>query len=167
MPACPSNLGDAAEAALGCLGVESQGEVLVLCNGDQRTIADALVRAAEHRAKTARVLEYADSTRHGEEPPNSIRDAMRKATVIFAATSFSISHTQARLEATARGARIASLPPISQELFHRGLPVDYAELKHTSERITAALTAATTCHVTSPAGTDLVLSLEGRRSINM
>jgi leucyl aminopeptidase (aminopeptidase T) len=165
MPARSADLREAAGAALGCLGVGPHDSVLILCNRAQRTIADALARAAEHRAETIRVLEYTDATRHGQEPPDSIRDAMRKATVILAATSFSISHTQARLDATARGARIATLPAISEDLFRRGLPVDYAELRRIGERVAAALTAAATCRVTSPSGTDLVLTLEGRSAI--
>jgi len=58
--------------------------------------------------------------------------------------------------------RIASLPTITEEIFRRTMPVDYAELKRTSEWLAARLTSASTATVTSAAGTDIVLQLNGR-----
>lgn len=91
---------------------------------------------------------------------------MTEATVILAPTTFSISHTRARIEATGRGARIATMPGITAEIFARAVPVDYDGLERAGARIAAELSAASTCRVTSPAGTDLVLSLEGRMAIS-
>ena len=155
----------AAQAAVECLGVGPTDAVLVLCNEQQRTIAEALVLVARGRAQSVRVVEYPALTRDGQEPPDVVAEAMTEATVIFAPTTCSISHTQARIESTARGARIATMPGISLEIFRRTLPADYGELKRAGERIAAELTAASTCRVTSPAGTDVVLSLEGRIAI--
>jgi len=42
------------------------------------------------------------------------------------------------------------------------MPIDYAELKRTSEWLAARLTSASSARVTSPAGTDIVLHLNGR-----
>src|SRR4029077_18860142 len=92
----------------------------------------------------------AGGTRHGEEPPGDVRSAMEQATVIFAPTTFSLSHTEARQEATRRGIRIATMPGITEEVFRRALDVDYDELKHAGEWLAAQLSAASSCHVTSP-----------------
>jgi leucyl aminopeptidase (aminopeptidase T) len=91
---------------------------------------------------------------------------MERASVILAVTVFSISHTQARLEASGRGARIASMPALDDEIFARSLPTDYALLERDGGRMAAALTAATTCRVSSPAGMDVVLDLDGRAAIS-
>lgn len=155
----------AAEAAVQCLGVRPTDDVLVLCNEGQRTIAELLALAADGPARSVRIVEYPTLTRDGQEPPAFVAEAMMEAAVIFAPTSFSISHTQARLEATGRGARIATMPGITPEIFRRALPVEYRELKRAGERIAAELSAAATCRVTSPAGTDLILRLEGRTAI--
>ena len=160
-----SDLIPAAEAAVRCLGVDPTDDVLVLCNEEQRTIATSLAMAAEGRGRRVRVLGYPTLTRDGEEPPAFVNEAMAEATVIFAPTAFSISHTRARMEATERGARIATMPGITEELFRKTLPVDYGVLKGTGERISAELSAASTCRVTSRAGTDVVLSLDGRTAI--
>jgi len=160
-----SHLTTAAEAALRCLGVGPADDVLVLCNEEQRTIAESLALAAGRAARSVRIVDYPTLTRDGQEPPAFVAEAMTEATVILAPTTFSISHTRARMEASGRGARIATMPGITPEIFRRALPVDYGELKRAGERIAAELSAASTCRVTSPAGTDLVLSLEGRIAI--
>ena len=158
------DLAAAAEAAVRRLGIGAIDEVLVLCNEPQRAIAASLAAAAGS-AQSVRIVEYATLTRDGEEPPASVAAAMTKATVILAPTTYSISHTSARVAATEMGARIATMPGITRETFARAVPVDYGGLERTGARLAGELSAATSCRLTSPAGTDLVLSLEGRTAI--
>ena len=155
-----------ADAAMRCLGIRSADHVLVLCNEGQSGIADCLARAADGRARSVRLVEYPSSTRDGEEPPTFVADAMASATAVFAPTAFSISHTRARLDSTARGTRIATMPGITPEMFRRVLDVDYRALARTCEWVAAELTSASSCRITSPAGTELVLSLEERTAIS-
>jgi leucyl aminopeptidase (aminopeptidase T) len=152
----------AADFAASCLDVRRVDDVLVVCNEEQRSIADALAQSAEARARDVRTLVFPTLARHGEEPPDFVADAIAEASVVFAPTTMSLSHTQARIDATARGARIATMPQITEEIFARAVPVDYAALKRDGERLAALLTAAGACRVTSAAGTDIVLALEGR-----
>jgi leucyl aminopeptidase (aminopeptidase T) len=145
-----------------CLGVGQEDDVLVVCNNEQRGIANALAHAAEGLAQDVRTVAFPALARHGEEPPPFVAGAIAQAGAIFAPTTMSLSHTRARIDATARGARIATMPQITEDIFVRTVPVDYAALKRDGERLAALLTAARTCRVTSPAGTDVVLGLEGR-----
>ncbi len=87
---------------------------------------------------------------------------MLSTDVVFEPTPRSLSQTEARREATRRGVRIASLPTITEEIFARTMPVDCAELKRTSEWLAGRLTLASTARVTSGAGTDLTVQLNGR-----
>jgi len=156
----------AAAAAVDALGVGAADDVLVLCNDEQRGIADALAEAASGPARSVAVMPFPSATRHGEEPPPAVAAAMAGATVVFAPTAFSVSHTQARIAATERGVRIATMPGITEEIFGRAVAVDYAELKRAGEEIAAGLTAAATCRITSPAGTDVTLTLAGRTAVS-
>ena len=151
---------------MSCLAVGPDDDVLVLCNDEQLTIADALADAAGGRARSARVLAFPRSSRHGEEPPPDVADAMLAATVIFAPTTFSLSHTAARQRATERGVRIATMPGITEEVFRRAMAVDYRELKRQGLLLATQLSSASECRVTSPGGTELVLDLSGREAIN-
>jgi leucyl aminopeptidase (aminopeptidase T) len=152
----------AAEAALDCLGVGPADRVVVVLNDGQREIAESLATAAAARGASVRTAPYPATTRDGEEPPATVATAMAGATVVLAATRFSISHTCARRQATSGGARIATLPGITTSLFTRLLAVDYDRLERAGGEIAARLTAAASCRVTSPAGTDIVLDLGGR-----
>lgn len=156
----------AAAAALACLGVASDDDVLVVCNEEQRSIAGALETSARARARNVTGLSYPTLTRHGEEPPPFVTDAMKKASVILAPTTYSLSHTQARAAATDCGARIATMSGVTEEIFKRSMCVDYRELERAGRRVADALSAASTCRVTTPAGTDVVLDLEGRTAIS-
>lgn len=162
-PEAASELAAGAEAAADCLGVGERDKVLVLCNEAERPIAEVLAAAAASRTHSVRLLEYPRQSRNGEEPPAQVAEAMRAATVVFATTTYSIGHTQARLAATAAGTRIASMRGFT-EGYARAMSVDYALLRSSGARLAAALTAAETCRITSLAGTDLSLSIKGRRA---
>lgn len=157
-----SDLSVSAEASVECLGVGPTESVLVIYNDEQREIAEALTAAAKPRARAVIMLQFPALSRHGEEPPAEIAEAMARADVVFAPTSRSLSHTQARTQATEQGARIATMPTITKEMFVRTIPVDYAELKRKGESLAARLTSASTSTITTAAGTEIVLSLEGR-----
>lgn len=151
-----------ATAAIKCLGIAPTDFVLVVFNDAQRSIAASLAAAARRRTRAVTELEFATLSRHGEEPPPEVAEAMARADVVFAPTSRSLTQTQARIEATKRGVRIATLPMITDETFARALPVDYTELKRKGDWLAARLTAASTARVSSAAGTQIVLELDGR-----
>ena len=82
-------------------------------------------------------------------------------TVIFAPTTFSLSHTQARIAATERGVRIATMPGITEEVFRRALAVDYRELKRAG-RCSPRSSAGASCRSPRRAGPTSMLALTGR-----
>jgi leucyl aminopeptidase (aminopeptidase T) len=155
----------AAEAAADCLGIDEGDRVLVLYNEPKRSIAEALAAASGARTRRVRLLEFPALSRNGEEPPGPVARAMLDASVVLAPTVYSISHTQARLAATARGARIAGMSSLTAASFAEALATDYPLLRSSGERVAAALTASSSCRITSPAGTELVLSVDRRQAI--
>lgn len=156
----------AARAAITCLGVTALDDVLVVCNPTQRDVAMALAAAARERSQRVELVEFPELIRDGEEPPEPVCRAISKAGVVFAATAQSMSHTRTRMAATRRGARFASLPGITTEIFARALPIDYAQLKRNSNRLAAALTKASESHLVSALGTDLVMKLGDRVAVS-
>jgi leucyl aminopeptidase (aminopeptidase T) len=61
--------------------------------------------------------------------------------------------------------RIATMPGVTQEMLERAMSADYAVVKRRSEQVARVLTEGREVRVTSPQGTDLVLSIEGRESL--
>jgi leucyl aminopeptidase (aminopeptidase T) len=156
---------EAAAVAVERLGLEGGEALLVLANADG-AIVDALAEAARARGGRAQTLVFPALTRHGEEPPPEVAEALLQADAAAIVTRFSLSHTRARVAATRRGVRIASMPGITAETFERTLPIDYAELERAGDALAARLTAAERCRITAPGGTDVVLSLAGREGRN-
>jgi aminopeptidase len=155
-------LARAAATTVERLGVGADDAFLVAYNAELAPIAEAIVEAGSKLTRRVRRLELAALTRHGEEPPADVAAALLESTAAALVTAFSLSHTQARVEATRKGVRIASMPDITRDTFERTLPVDYANLEAVGRALAARLSAAETCGITAPSGTDVELSLRGR-----
>lgn len=153
---------EASVALRDCLAVRAGEEVLVVTDPPLYDLGRAFREEALALGAEGLLLLMEPRENHGVEPPAAVAEAMRRAKVVLAVTSRSLSHTRARREACAAGARVASLPGLSAEVMRRALAVDYAELRVACGRLTQALAGAREVRLTSPAGTDLTLSLAGR-----
>ncbi len=100
----------------------------------------------------------------GREPGEAVAEKMCQADVVIAITNHSLSHTNARAEATNAGARIASMPGFEARMFYPGGPMatDYDQVAEDTERLAELITAAERATVRSPGGTDIRFSVGGR-----
>lgn len=156
-------MGEAARIVVNdCLAVKKSEEVLVIVDENTRKIGNALFQAAKSLGAEVVLLEMIEREIHGSEPPHIVAEAMKSANVVIAPTSKSLSHTKARLEATNTGARIASMPTITEEIMSRTMSADYSKIKETSMKLAQILSAGSEALLTTPAGTDLTFSLGTR-----
>ncbi|QGP91553.1 Thermophilic metalloprotease [Neomoorella glycerini] len=146
-----------------CLAVRAGDTVLVVTDTVLQTIGDAFFQAARELKAEAAIITMLPRDNHGQEPPAMVAAAMRQSQVAVLATSRSLSHTRARREANAAGARIASLPGATADMLERTLAVDYTALTADCEHYAAILTRGREVHLTTPAGTDLTFSIAGRQ----
>lgn len=148
---------------LGSAGPDSQ--VLVLYdlytdhNVEPLAIALSEVGAAIH------LMQVEGSARHGRQLSTIAAEAMKAADLVIGLTRANIAHTQARQEATRAGTGVIVLPESHQSDFFmaEGWEADFVGLRPEIEALAAAFTAASTARVTSPAGTDVTMSIAGRR----
>ncbi len=108
---------------------------------------------------------YPSVGRHGTEPGTEVEEKMKEADVAIAITSYSLSHTEARENATKSGTRIASMPMFLHEMFYPGGPMatDFTKVHDECQRIAKLVDQAREVTLTSASGTDLKFSLEGRK----
>jgi 2,5-dihydroxypyridine 5,6-dioxygenase len=100
---------------------------------------------------------------HGLEPPDMVASAMTKADVVFQPVAKSIAHTTATKKAREAGARVLVLPEYTEEmLISGGLEADFEAVKPLCEKMRDLLTNARTARLTTPLGTQITMSLEGR-----
>ena len=103
---------------------------------------------------------------HGNEPPRVVASAMLGAEVILAPTTYAITHTRARLEASKRGARTVILRGIDEDsMIHGAMLADYEEVFATSNRLATRLGQAKMIKLATDSGTDVIFSVEGRKGL--
>lgn len=148
-----------------CMGVKPGEEVLVVTDPLRLKIARALVEAAGEAGAEAILMCMPVGQRHGEEPPVPVASAMCAADVVLAPTTFSITHTQARARACEAGARVATMPMITEQMMRGGaMLANYERVRILTLKIAKLLDKASRVEVATPAGTHLILSIEGRRA---
>lgn len=161
-----SDLATAVQTVLvDCLGVKSDETVLVLTDPAKRPIAEALVERARGLGAEALLVEMAERATHGTEPPDAVKAAMLDCNVVIAPTSKSVSHTDARRAASSNGARIATMPDVTEDMLIRTMSADYGRVERRSVIVADLLTRGSGVHVTTEAGTDVTFSIEGREGI--
>jgi len=143
-----------------CLDVKSGETVLVLNDGNDENLIEAILESAREKASIVALKQYEEPDNHGEEPPQEIADAMKDFDVVIAPTLKSISHTDARKEACESGARIATMPGINQEIWNSSLQADYDRVAEISEKVYSMLEDTEEVRIETPSGTDFKFSID-------
>ncbi len=149
--------GPAETAVRQCLAVAADESCVVVTDDERLAIGEALYDAASAVTDEATLLRYPPGDQHGEEPPAAVAAAMRSADAFLAPTTKSISHTRARSAATDAGARGATLPGITEEVFLTGLDADYDAIREACAAMYDDVAGGEELRVTSPQGTDLTV----------
>jgi 2,5-dihydroxypyridine 5,6-dioxygenase len=151
-----------------CAGVQTGEDVLIVTDTvTPMSIARSLASAAAEKGASATVA-VVEPQRTGSEPVRPVSAAMLAANVIIAATSASLYHTDAARNAVASGARLLSMTEISEEVMTSGaITVDFEAQGPIIESMRALLSSASAVRVTTPGGTRLDMSLEGREAMKI
>lgn len=147
-----------------CMGAKAGEHVLIVTDEPLRTIGYALHRAAGDLGHDVLLVEMLPRTTNGEEPPPQVADLMTKSDVVLCPTSKSLTHTDARRAASAAGARVATLPGVTEDIMIRCLNADYRRIAQRTERICAMMETTQLVRVKAPAGTDVSLPVSGRKA---
>ena len=108
----------------------------------------------------------APRAKSGMEPPEPVTAAMVKADVVIAAASRSMYHIQAKDAAKRAGARgVFNAPYLEDGWIEGAMTADFLELRKLAERLRDRLARGKLARVTSPAGTDVTMTIEGRRPV--
>ena len=148
-----------------CLGIRAHETLLVVTDPPLAHLAQALAAAARPLACEVLVLEYGVRELNGQEPPPPVPEAMKGANAVLAVTTRSITHTAARRAATAAGARVATMPGITEDCLVRTMAADYEAIARRTHRVTELLTAARVARVTTALGTDITMPIDGIAAI--
>lgn len=148
-----------------CLNVRAGEQVLIVTDDKKLPIGTALYNAAQDLGAEALLMTMTPRQVSGEEPPAAVAAAMKAADVVIAPMATSITHTRAKIEAAKAGARVATMPNITEDMFSQGaMTADYDQVMDLTLWVTELLTKAATARIEKD-GCVLTLDLTGRPGI--
>ncbi len=148
-----------------CMGAKKNEKILVITDEQKRKIGLSLYENALKLGHKALFVEMKSGKQNGEEPSDEIADLMQKFDVVFCPTTKSLTHTDARRAASAKGVRVATFPGITEEVMIRGMNADYKKIAKLSIKLVEILGEGKKIRISAPAGTDLSFDIAGRKAI--
>lgn len=146
------------------LGLRSGERVVLITDWPMLQVGRIFGEAAQAITPHVDSVEIPVAERNGQEPPAHAARAMQRADVVLLIVSRSLSWTRAREEASRAGARVASMPGITEAVILRALDADYEAIRERANRLADRLDPGEQVSIRSEAGTDLALSIAGRRA---
>ncbi|MEA4881831.1 MAG: aminopeptidase [Synergistaceae bacterium] len=147
------------------MGLQKGESLLVLYDETTLRIGESLFTAGEQLEARPMALRMPLLSKNGEEPFPAVAQIMALSDVVVAATGTSLTHTQAKKNACKAGARVATMPRITEDMFFHGpIVADYQKVAELTERVTLLLHDAEEAELHS-GGCTLRMSLRGRRGI--
>ena len=145
--------------------VNSEDKVLVVTDAEKLSVGKAFAMTCRGLGAETVIAILPLTGEHGSEPPGTIAAAMQAADIVFAPTTHAITHTRARLDAYAAGARVVILRGVTEDMMMKGaMTVDFQKLKTATQAYAQVLAAADEITVQSDAGTDVTFSVAGRKA---
>lgn len=146
-------------------GATPETELLILYDPFTTANAEALAVAASEVGASCSMLQVMPGGHHGSQLSAVAAAAMKACDLVIAPMRSNIAHTQARRDAQALGVHVICLPEAHGDDFFLsvGWSADFDALRPRIDGLAAALDKAETARVTSRAGTDITMSIKGRR----
>lgn len=103
---------------------------------------------------------YPNTGKSGSEPIAKVSRMMLGYDIILLLNYYSLSHTNARRNASNNGARIASMPGFTPSMYDDIMAADYTHIKNLTHKVTKVLNNSLFARITSRNGTNLELELQ-------
>ncbi len=162
-----TDLVKAAEIALkDCMALNKNETLLVLTDDQTTEIGMTLFEVGKVLSRESVLLVMPERDVNGQEPPEEISDMMTKYDVVICPTKKSLTHTNARRNACAHGARVGTMPGITEEVMNRTLGADYRKIAERTEKLSKILDVAKEVHISTKLGTDIRIPIDGIKAIS-
>ncbi|MFQ6617522.1 MAG: aminopeptidase [Fidelibacterota bacterium] len=148
-----------------CINLKKGEVVLIITDEFKRNIGFLFSEKAREFGSESILIEIPPLRINGEEPPDAVAAIMKEVDVIIAPTEKSITHTDARRDASSRGARTITLPGITRNILERCVDVDYSEMKEITKKLADLLTIGKEVRIETDLNTDLFMNIKGQKGI--
>ncbi|MCX6167824.1 MAG: aminopeptidase [Ignavibacteriales bacterium] len=148
-----------------CMGTQPNETVLIVTDEFKKKIGYSLFQNAKRLGHESLFVEMKSKEMHGQEPIPQVAELMKMFDVVLCPTAKSLTHTNARRNASALGVRIATFPGITEEIMIRGLNADYHRIAALTIKLQEILNDVNLVRVTTPLGTDITMDITGRKAL--
>ncbi|GAB4181517.1 MAG: aminopeptidase [Calditrichia bacterium] len=149
-----------------CMNLQTEESLLIVTDEKKLNIGQAFYLAGKEMTKDILLIEIPVGAYNGAEPPEIATELMSRYNVIVAPTSTSLTHTDARRNACKHGARVGTLPGITEDIMARTLSADYKKIKERTLKLSELLSKGKIVRVTTELGTDITMPIEGQKVIS-
>jgi diguanylate cyclase (GGDEF)-like protein/PAS domain S-box-containing protein len=146
-----------------CMGYQDGETVLIVTDRRMMDLARMFEDEARRLGVDVMLMSMTERETHGAEPPDLVAQAILGADIALLITTKSLSHTRARIRASDKGVRIASMPGADGTRLEYLLDIDYPKLKTRAESLEKKLSATREVRITAPNGTDLTFEITDRK----
>ncbi len=146
-----------------CMDIRRGENVLIVCDPTTGAIGQALHEATIKKSERVLLIVMPKAKHHGEEPPTPVANLMRQQQVVLAPTKYSLTHTRAVRQAVRDGARVATMPGITNDMFtHGGMSADFNKIKQRISNLGPYFRRRRIVNVKSKEGTDITFEVNWR-----
>ena len=146
-----------------CMDLRRGENILIVCDPTTTDVGQALHDAASLRSDRVLLVVMPKGRHHGEEPPAPVANLMRQQQVVIAPTRYSLTHTRAVRQAIKDGARVATMPGMTVEMFTEGgMSADFNIIKKNIGEMGSLLRRKRIVNVKSEAGTNVTFEVNWR-----
>jgi len=146
-----------------CMDLRRGENILIVCDPTTTDIGKALHDAASKFSDRVLLIVMPKGRHHGEEPPSPVANLMRQQQVVIAPTKYSLTHTVAVKQALREGARVATMPGMTIDMFiHGGMATDFQHMKKTIGDMGSLLRRRRIVNVKSESGTNITFEVNWR-----
>ncbi|MFC1798846.1 aminopeptidase [Thermodesulfobacteriota bacterium] len=152
----PMQMMRGAMKVMDCGGIKEGETVLISTDTNKIRIAEALAGAAYAVGALPIVIMIPPVGVHGAQLPDPVVAAFKEADVFLQPSTWSQTHTKARVEAIKAGKRGSTMCEVVEDALCVGaINADYEECDRLGRKLGAVLAKSEEVRITSPAGTDI------------
>jgi len=146
-----------------CMDLRRGENILIVCDPTTTEIGQALHDAASLRSDRVLLIVMPKGRHHGDEPPSPVANLMRQQQVVIAPTKYSLTHTRAVRQAIKDGARVATMPGMTLDMFTEGgMAADFNIIKKNIGEMNGLLRRKRIINVKSETGTNVTFEVNWR-----
>lgn len=142
-----------------CLKLKRGESCIILVDKHTQNLGQQFFEKAKLGKADVALLEIKPLTYRNPEPPRAIVNILKQVSAVLSFTNHSLIHSSALKHVCHNGSRVLCLTPLSEECITRTMNTDFDYLDKKSRHIADLFSIGRRIHLTTPAGTDLVIPI--------